>query len=192
MPLAADHHVIESRFSPRRWRRPLYPWLPRIDRVVSIDGLNHGLVPPYLIPLDDEIPRDWVSFDANFDYVYATDDYVTGPLVRPGSHARYVRAYVNSDPSALNLTGWRLYFTPTAPASIADLLDVYEVFPIIRRSDGTPVPSQRWGAGYWSRVSPADRRRNYYGYYSLRWTDPLPYIAKAYFRVIIEQPPEPF
>lgn len=192
MALPTDHRVIESAFSPRRLRRPLVPFLPRADRISRVPGLDGGLVPPYLVPLLDQPAWDWQVFDGQVNAAQDTDEFVVGPLSRAGSHVRYVLVSQSLEPASPDLSGWRLYFTPTVPTVLADLLDTYETYPIQRMDDGTPVPSRRWGDGFLSRTSPTDRLRNFPGYYTFRYfhDDPDPSIVR--FRVIIRQPLEPF
>lgn len=175
-------------FFPRHARTFHAPWLPRFDRVKSIPGLGAGLVDDRLFPLDDSPTWDWIAWDW-YEVMWAPRDFMSiGPHVDAGSSVRYVYARAHLEPFPESLGGWRLYFTPTEPAALSDLRDVDEVFPIHRQADGTPVPSIRWGVDYYSRISPADRVRNFPGWYTIRFTDPDDKYTHFASRVIINQP----
>jgi len=175
-------------FTPRHARVFYAPWLPRFDRVKSIAGLNGGLVDDRFRPLDDNSTWDWIVWDWTEPGAPDSDDFSVGPHVDAGSSVRYIYAWWGAEPPPGQLTGWRLYFTPTQPAALGDLRDVDEVFPIHRLDDGTAVPSIRWGVNYFSRISPADRIRNFPGWYSIRFSNPTIIIETFYSRVIITQP----
>ena len=188
MPLQTDSAVIESPFTTRRRRYLRYPWLQRNDRVSRIPNLNHGFIDPRQLPLPDTLRREWVVFDGFFQIGVADDEYETGPLCRRGSDLRYVLVKISNEGDRVPTGGWRLYFTRTEPASIDDLHDYDEVYPLQRDGDGNPVPSIRWSMTYLSRVSPDDRSRNFAGYYSFRFTGAGIAYNNVDFRVIIRQP----
>lgn len=154
-----------------RQRVGTIPIYRRFDRAKSLPSLGRSSVPERVIRPDDEDKPDLLLLSGTFSGIGASDDlYDTSALVFAGWNVLSVRVKYDAIEERFEDIGWRLYATPVAPSSVSDLLDEWEVYPILRGTFETRATAVLHSTTSLRRTSPADRRRNFDAFISFRWT----------------------
>lgn len=148
-------------------------YIQPIDRIFARRPIKitpvDKLVPSDQIPRPDapKIERRFFEFaiaSGGFDDKFVTD----GPYLPVANITLLAVQFEQKDDFTAN-HGLRIYYTPTQPTSVNDLLDRWQVWPQRRTLADALTEEISWGLNALSFIPVSDRKRNFAGWFSIRF-----------------------